>query len=304
MRNWDSTGPLPNFVRMDSFSSFRHALPFLRNMNGAIQHGRFPQAVCAPRMPRRGAKIASRMHCRRAVTPSQAGSTGHESRVTDHAILIGTRMQTGFRVSHRKQRTGTNSNRYTKRGSLESFSSRFLPLGRAASASAFKINRHTPAIRIPRNSLIQKEKTFSNRNNNWPFLPEAAIAAGRGLQRIRAARFEMKRWLSQAPSNQLDGKTRDRRAAGNAVASYRAGESKGRRAGLIPWSGVRASHGASGPRVNFKSGGGVPISHESRHDDLELRQETLLSSCSCWNAVLAARICRGKIFQFYLGKGR
>jgi hypothetical protein len=85
-----STGHRPSIVPSYRSLSLRHALPFERNMNVAIQIGIVSHAICAYRTLCPDVVLAPRVPLYIAEAPT-AGSTSNGSRVTDHALLIATR---------------------------------------------------------------------------------------------------------------------------------------------------------------------------------------------------------------------
>lgn len=96
--------------------------------------------------------------CSRAPQSSPAPCPPHRP------ILIGTRMQTEFPVSYRKERAGIHFNRYTK---TVHHASRLLVLGSRPLASISEINRDNELLESPVSHCKQRPPTPINRNISW-----------------------------------------------------------------------------------------------------------------------------------------
>ena len=71
-RSGQGTRTRTDSVRTYSASHFRHALPFLQTMYGAIQPGKIPRAVCLSRFTCRDKPPIATASCSAAFTPSHA----------------------------------------------------------------------------------------------------------------------------------------------------------------------------------------------------------------------------------------
>jgi hypothetical protein len=103
------------------------------------------------------------------VTSANAGKLTPPCPSRPKKNLIGTRTQTGFPVSHRKQTTGAHSNRYTKGGSLFRFAPPESPTRhrrnlRFPFAVHPKINRHTKLIESRVSHSKQRTRPQINRH--------------------------------------------------------------------------------------------------------------------------------------------
>ena len=144
----EGTGPL-NFAMRYHFPG---------NMNAANQHGRVPGAI---------RPVRSRIRL------AHSSLSTHGSEVSNRAPLLGTRMQAESGASHRKQRLGAHSTRYTKRASLVSrcpvpgsgcSDSGCFVLQCGFPASPGEINRNIPLIESLVSHSKQRSAPQINRN--------------------------------------------------------------------------------------------------------------------------------------------